>query len=148
MTMFQPDPDSVAWRVHFSSNREAVYRALASDEGRAASWAESAAESDGQIEFRFPNGARLTSRILERSHPERFVMTYFGGTTVSFELADDSHGGTDLLVRETGFAGADRAENLAGWVSVLLALKAAVDHGIDLRNHDPARTWDQGYVDN
>jgi hypothetical protein len=30
---------------------------------------------------------------------------------------------------------------------VLLALKAAVDHGIDLRNHDPRRTWDRGYAD-
>jgi hypothetical protein len=37
---------------------------------------------------------------------------------------------------------------MAGWVSVLLALKAAADFGIDLRNHDPARTWNKGYVDN
>jgi hypothetical protein len=33
-------------------------------------------------------------------------------------------------------------------VSVLLALKAAADFGVDLRNHDPARTWWQGYCDN
>lgn len=32
--------------------------------------------------------------------------------------------------------------------SVLLALKAFVDHDVDLRNHDPTRTWDQGYCDN
>jgi hypothetical protein len=37
--------------------------------------------------------------------------------------------------------------NLAGWVSVLLALKAAVDFGVDLRNSDPARRWEDGYVD-
>lgn len=37
---------------------------------------------------------------------------------------------------------------IAGWVSVLLALKAAVDFSVDLRNHDPGRTWDQGYADN
>jgi hypothetical protein len=36
----------------------------------------------------------------------------------------------------------------AGWVSVLLALKAAVDFGVDLRNHDPERTWSTGFVDN
>jgi hypothetical protein len=40
------------------------------------------------------------------------------------------------------------AEVNAGWVSVLLALKAAADHGVDLRNHDAARTWSQGYCDN
>lgn len=31
--------------------------------------------------------------------------------------------------------------------SPLLALKAYVDFGIDLRNRDPARTWDDGFVD-
>ena len=36
----------------------------------------------------------------------------------------------------------------AGWVSVLLNLKAAVDYNLDLRNHDINKTWDQGYVDN
>lgn len=30
---------------------------------------------------------------------------------------------------------------------MLLALKAAVDFAIDLRSHDPGRTWEHGYVD-
>jgi hypothetical protein len=42
----------------------------------------------------------------------------------------------------------DRAEVVAGWVSGLLALKAAVDFGVDLRNHDPQRTWDAGFAEN
>ena len=148
MSSFQPDPDVVVWRVHFNSGRESVYRALASDEQRATYWAESTIERGDQIEFHFANGARLTSQVLDRRCPDRFALTYFGGTTVSFELSDDGHDGTDLLLRETGFAGADRSENLAGWVSVLLAMKAAVDYGIDLRNHDASRTWDVGYADN
>lgn len=41
-----------------------------------------------------------------------------------------------------------RAEFTAGWVSLLLTMKAAIDHGVDLRNHDPERTWVQGYADN
>jgi hypothetical protein len=36
---------------------------------------------------------------------------------------------------------------MAGWVSVLLALKAAADFRVDLRSHDPQRTWSQGYAD-
>ena len=40
-----------------------------------------------------------------------------------------------------------RHEHRAGWVSVLLALKAAVDFAVDLRNRDPDRTWEDGYVD-
>ena len=39
------------------------------------------------------------------------------------------------------------ADVLADWVSVLLALKAKVDHGVDVRNHHAARTWDKGYCD-
>lgn len=41
-----------------------------------------------------------------------------------------------------------RMEMAAGWVSVLMAMKAAVDHGVDLRNHDESRTWGDGYADN
>jgi hypothetical protein len=40
------------------------------------------------------------------------------------------------------------AEVNAGWVSVLMALKAAADFRVDLRNHDTRRTWSQGYCDN
>jgi hypothetical protein len=36
----------------------------------------------------------------------------------------------------------------SGWISVLLLLKAAVDFGVDMRNHDPKRTWDHTYCDN
>lgn len=35
----------------------------------------------------------------------------------------------------------------AGWVSVLMAMKAAVDHGVDPRNHDEERPWVRGYAD-
>lgn len=37
---------------------------------------------------------------------------------------------------------------IAGWVSVLMAMKAAVDFGIDLRNHDSDMAWAQGFADN
>ena len=47
-----------------------------------------------------------------------------------------------------GVPEADRVDVTAGWVSVLLALKAAVDFGVDLRNHDPQRSWEHGYAEN
>jgi hypothetical protein len=31
---------------------------------------------------------------------------------------------------------------------MIMALKAAVDFGVDLRAHDPERTWENGYVNN
>lgn len=63
-------------------------------------------------------------------------------------LAAAADGGTDLLLVEEDVPAEAVEENRAGWVSVLLTLKAAADHGMDLRGHDPQRTWHQGYVDN
>lgn len=31
---------------------------------------------------------------------------------------------------------------------VYVALKAAVDFGVDLRAHDPSRKWESGYAEN
>jgi hypothetical protein len=36
---------------------------------------------------------------------------------------------------------------LRGWIQVMLCLKAAVDHNVDLRNHDPSRTWATGFCE-
>ena len=67
---------------------------------------------------------------------------------MQFRLQADPSGGTDLEMRCHGVPAEDRVEVIAGWVSVLMAMKAAVDFGVDLRNHDPERTWWQGYADN
>ena len=40
-----------------------------------------------------------------------------------------------------------RDELLAGRLNVLLPMKASIDHGIDMCNHDPDRAWWQGYAD-
>jgi hypothetical protein len=53
-----------------------------------------------------------------------------------------------LILTDQGVPEEDRIEIIAGWVSVLMALKASVDFGIDLRNHDPQRTWNECYVEN
>jgi uncharacterized protein YndB with AHSA1/START domain len=132
------------WRIHLASPPARVYDLIASPAGRESFWAESAPERDGAIEFSFPNGARCSSRILAAEPPSTFALTYFGDSEVAFALAAGADGGCDLTVTDT----ADDTETTAGWVSVLLALKAAVDFDIDLRNHDPERTWSQGYVDN
>jgi hypothetical protein len=63
-------------------------------------------------------------------------------------LQDDDQGGTDLELTDRGVPAQDRTEVIAGWVSVLMALKAAVDFGGDLRNHNQQRTWETGFADN
>lgn len=145
---FQENPKRIAWRAHLRASPACVYEILSSDHGRARFWAESAAESEGVIHFIFPNGQRWEGKILERRAPEVFSVEYIGGSVARFELADDGKDGTVLTLTDTGVAAAERTEVIAGWVSVLLALKAAVDFDVDLRNHDPHMTWEQGFVEN
>lgn len=86
-------------------------------------------------------------RVLVSEAPVRYGVEYFGGTEALFTLRPDAAGGTDLMLEETGVAPEDFADQRAGWVSVLLAMKAAVDFGVDIRNADPDRRWEDGYVD-
>lgn len=137
----------VCWRLHLTALPDDVYYMLATDEGRARFWAESAEEEGGVIAFKFPNGEGWEGRVLEAIVPHRFAVDYFG-SKATFELDRCGSGGTDVSLVHAQIPIEDHVEVLAGWVSVLLALKAAVDFGADLRNHDPTRTWSEGYVDN
>lgn len=136
----------IRWRLHLPLAPERVFDALDSADGRACFWAEAAPESDGGIDFVFANGLRHRARIVERVRPARFALDYFGAVA-RFELAADGRGGTELLLVHEGVGAADWHETHAGWLNVLLPLKAWLVFGVDLRNHDPARSWDQGYAD-
>lgn len=137
---------TIRWRMHIPVTPEKVFAVLDSDDGRAAFWAESAVEIHNQIEFRFINGYMCRSKILERRRPEALSIDYMGGP-VRFELTSDGRGGTDLLLTHHNVAPGEWNEVHAGWLNVLFPLKAWVTHGVDLRNHDPERSWDQGYAD-
>ena len=145
---FQSDPDIIRWNLHLKSSPQIVYQRLSTDQGRASFWVESAVEDKGKIHFIFPNQAEWKGKILEEDPPHQFKVEYYGGSTTTFELQPDGKGGTDLTLMDQGVPSEDRTEVIAGWVSVLMALKASVDFGVDLRTHDPSRTWDEGYVEN
>lgn len=125
---------------------ERVFEALDSEKGRKAFWAESAEELDGHVRFHFIDGSSYEGKILQRQPPRLWAIDYFG-TKASFELASDGSGGTDLLLSHEGVSPDEWNEVHAGWLNVLFPLKAYLVHGVDLRNHDPTRTWDQGYAD-
>jgi uncharacterized protein YndB with AHSA1/START domain len=145
---FQSDASIIHWKLHLKSSPQVVYEKLSTDEGRASFWAESAVEHNGMIHFVFSNQSEWKGRILENEPPHRFQVEYYGGSITTFELHPDGSGGTDLTLTDQGVPAEDRAEVIAGWVSVLMALKASVDYSVDLRNHDPKRTWDDGYAEN
>ena len=136
----------IRWRMHLAAPPEAVFAALATDAGRASFWAESAVESDGYVEFRFRNGFIDRSRVLEREAPRLFALEYLG-SPVRFELTPDGEGGTELRLAHEGVRAEEWIETHAGWLNVLFPLKAWVVHDVDLRNHAPGRTWDEGYAD-
>lgn len=136
----------IRWRLHIPVPAERVFAALDSDEGRAAFWAESAVERDGVIEFRFINGVSHHSRVLTRRATGEWSIEYFGGVA-RFELKSDGRGGTELELTHTGVSADQWHDTHAGWLNVLFPLKAWLVHGVDLRNHDPTRTWDDGYAD-
>ena len=144
---FQTEKGVIRWKIHFISPPEKVFDALATDAGRASYWAKSAPEVDGVITFHILNYEPFSGRILSRRYPTLFKLEYFG-TTVEFSLTSDDKGGTDLSLVATEVDEAIRMEMIAGWVSVLMAMKAAVDHNVDLRNHDVSRAWGDGYADN
>ncbi len=138
----------IQWRVHLRAAPADVYDWLDSARGREAFWAHSAPETaPGTISFRFINGECVTSRILLRDPPTQWHITYFRDSIVQFELHRCHDGSTDLTVRESSVPDDAWHDNFAGWVSVLLSLKAAVDFGVDLRNGDASRTWTEGFVD-
>ncbi len=143
---FQPDPDSITWRVHFDSSPERVYDALDTAVGRESFWAESAQEQAGAILFSFVNGISSRSTVLRRERPRAWAIEYFG-SQVTFHINPDDGEGADLTMINTGVAPEDRFEVTAGWLNVLFPMKGYVDHGVDLRSHDPQRTWGDGFID-
>lgn len=140
-------PDQIQWRIHLISPPEKVFAALATERGRKTFWAAEAPEYEGSIHFKFANGMAFESKVLERQTPSLFAVEYFGGSRAEFHLVEDGAGGTDLTFTESQVPEENRLIHLSGWVPVLLALKAAVDFSVDLRNNDPERTWEDGYVD-
>jgi uncharacterized protein YndB with AHSA1/START domain len=144
---FQSEAGVIRWKVHFRSPPSKVFEALATDAGRARFWAEAAPEADGAITFHILNYATFSGRILIRREPSVFKLEYYR-TIVEFSLAGDGGGGTDLSLVATGVDESIRMQMVAGWVSVLMAMKAAVDYNVDLRNHDKSRAWGNGFLDN
>jgi len=135
----------IRWAIHVTRPPADVFAGLDSAAERARFWAESAEEIDGEIHFVFINGLRHRARVLRKQPPHEWSIEYFGAPA-TFRLVPDGRGGTDVWLTQLVSA-AEHAEVSAGWLNVLLPMKAWLQYGIDLRNHDPERTWDHGFVD-
>ncbi len=138
-------PPPIEWRLHLRSSPQEAFAMWASDRGRELFWAERSQATASGFRLDFLSGEALDVELLESAPGARFAFRYFGGSTVAIDFRPDGSGGCELQLVETDPE--DPWENHAGWVSVLLAFKAAADFGIDLRSHDRGRSWDRKYVD-
>jgi GNAT superfamily N-acetyltransferase/uncharacterized protein YndB with AHSA1/START domain len=140
-------PGVLRWRVVLPAPRHEVFELLATDRGRERFWAErSTTGADAVVHLTFPGGATGTLELLEQVPDERLETRYFG-TPTSFALEALAATRTVVTVTARDVPPDDVVDLAAGWVSVLLNLKAVVQAGTDLRNHDPAFTWSAGFVD-
>ena len=137
----------IVYRLLLKAAPDRIFAFVATDQGRGKFWAERTEQQQQNIVFHFSDGQKLSSQVLESTPYHRFSLTYFNGSIVSFDIHEETDG-TILQLRETNLSASDERQNRAGWVSVLLNLKAQADFGIDLRNHHPHYTWSEGYVGN
>jgi uncharacterized protein YndB with AHSA1/START domain len=142
-----PEPGTLRWRLHLTEPPETVYRFLSTDVGRESFWAESAKEARGSIDWQFASGEAAPGRLGEHDEPRRFGVGYPDGSQLEFELESDGRNGTDLTLTRREVPEESVADALVHSVSLLMRLKAVVDHGVDLRSHDPDRTWERGFVE-
>lgn len=138
---------AITWKLHLKSDPHAVFDLLTTPEGRMKFWAEKTTQDDDNIHFAFPNGQTYDGQIIKSNPHKEFQLNYFN-SLVKFHLEPSEKGGTDLTLINENVSESDFLEVHAGWISVLMNLKAVADFHCDLRNHDPKKTWDQGYVDN
>ena len=138
--------DDIVWRLLIPASIDKVYKMISTDSGRASFWAESAIEEGGQINFKFINGYSYKSKILEKNPPHSYEIEYFD-SIARFNLIAIDDNTTELKLTNSNVDKSEWLEVHAGWLNVLFPLKAMASFGIDLRNHDPQRTWDQGFAD-
>jgi uncharacterized protein YndB with AHSA1/START domain len=148
----QVDFQHINMSVKLATSRDRVWQALTTPSGITSWWSERAEiepSDGGLLRLLFPNRRMLDSKVIMCRPPHFLSFVYFGGTRASFEVTSHPAGGSVVTVSDSGFSSQeDYAETLAHWASVLLALKAFLDFGVDLRNHTSAFNWEKGYVDN
>jgi uncharacterized protein YndB with AHSA1/START domain len=148
----QVDFDRIQMSVKLGASRERVWQGLTTPSGITSWWAERAEiqpADGGLLRLVFPNRRMLDSKVVMCRPLQLMSFVYFGGTRAQFELEALPQGGTAVTVTDRGFSSQeDYAETMAHWTSVLLALKAHLDFGIDMRNHNPSFNWEHGFVDN
>lgn len=135
----------IVWRLRLASPPERVWAAWLTPADHERFWCERSDALPGGFRQHFIDGTVAVCTVEQADAPVRLRLRYFD---TSVEVGLERRGeGTDLTLTARDVQPHDWHDMHAGWLNVLLPLKAWLDFGIDLRNHDPERTWAQRYVD-
>ena len=136
---------AIVWRLRLSAAPERVFSAWLTPDDHAGFWAERSERDPDGFRLVFIDGTVALCRVMENVKPSRIRLQYFGSQVdITLEPLD---GGTDLTLTAQNVPADEWQEVFAGWLNVLLPFKAWVDFGVDIRSHDPKRTWRERYVD-
>ena len=137
-------PEPIVWRVHLSSPPLRVRDAWLSPDDHARFLCEVSRRTKTGFHLQFIDGSVTDCTICDVS--EALIRLQYFGAEVTLEL-EPAGGGTDVTLTTWNVPADEWLDVYAGWLNVLLPLKAWLDFGVDLRNHDAARTWRQRFVD-
>lgn len=138
--------DQIVWKLRLAAAPPRVFAAWLTPADQERFWCERAEVlPDGSFRQHFIDGT-VARCIVEHTTADAQIRFRYFDSQVDIHL-ERRGGGTDLTLIASGVAPHEWQDVHAGWLNVLLPFKAWVDFGVDLRNHDPQRTWAQRYAD-
>lgn len=144
-TVLRHSSQTIVWRLRLSATPERVFAAWLTPYDHVRFWSEQSEREPQGFRLHFIDGTVATCKIIDVVSPSQIAFEYFGAqVNIALERLDD---GTDLTLTALKVPLTEWQDTFAGWLNVLLPFKAWVDFGVDLRNHDPKRTWRHGYAD-
>ena len=137
--------DRIIWRLRLAAAPGRVFEAWLNPADHVRFWCERSERGPSGFRLHFIDGTAEECSLEDATAPSQIVFRYFASRVeIRIEHCD---GGTDLTLTASEVPADEWHDVHAGWLNVLLPFKAWVDFGIDLRHHDPRRTWRSRYVD-
>ncbi|MDX9856548.1 MAG: SRPBCC domain-containing protein [candidate division Zixibacteria bacterium] len=142
-------------RIEIAAPAQRVFRAWTHAADLSAWFAEKAEsepEKGGRLYLEFIGGDKADLRFVQLRKPGLVSFTFGPAVDLVTVRIKSIKNGCICELEQTGMKTGpkDRVHThmgcKTGWVFFLTSLKAYLEHGIDLRSHNPRRTYNQSYV--
>jgi len=142
-------------RIEIKASPEKVFRAW-TDDKIITRWFPIRAviepRKNGRLYFEWMTGDKLETKVVAVRRPNRLVFPFGSNNEEVAVTIRKVPGGSLCELHQYGMKtdpGSRVTMHLGcqvGWTFFLANLKAYLEHGIDLRGHDPRRSYRQGYI--